>query len=148
MAVSVAGKILLDTNVFADYLRADLHAERVFGGIKNTIRFLSSIVLIELRLGADTAKRKRVVQRIVKAFPTTRIVAPTTLLFDLAGCSFRTVYGSIAEDSDRSAPMNDLLISLTAREIGATVTTRNLKDFRRIATDVKGLKFSAPEVNA
>ncbi len=30
MAVSVTGKVLLDTNVFIDYLRADLHVDWVF----------------------------------------------------------------------------------------------------------------------
>jgi predicted nucleic acid-binding protein len=50
MAVSVTGKVLLDTNVFIDYLRADLHVDWIFGGVSNTIRFLSSVVLMELPL--------------------------------------------------------------------------------------------------
>jgi hypothetical protein len=44
MAVSVTGKVLLDTNVFIDYLRADLHGDWIFGGMSNTIRFLSAVV--------------------------------------------------------------------------------------------------------
>ncbi len=31
MAVPVVGKVLLDTNVFIEYLRAGLHAEWVWG---------------------------------------------------------------------------------------------------------------------
>jgi len=54
MAIPVTGKVLIDTNVFIDYLRQELHADWVFGRVGNTIRFLSSIVLMELRLGADT----------------------------------------------------------------------------------------------
>ena len=76
MAVSVTGKVLLDTNVFIDYLRADLHAAWIFGGVSNTIRFLSSVVLMELRLGADTTRRKRAVDRIQAAFPAGRLIAP------------------------------------------------------------------------
>ena len=64
MAVPVAGKVLLDTNVFIDYLRAGLHTDWVFGRVGNTVRFLSAIVLMELRLGADTPRRKRAVDRI------------------------------------------------------------------------------------
>lgn len=40
--------------------------------------------------------------------------------------------------------MNDMLIALTAREIGATVATSNLQEFRRIATKVPGLRVAAP----
>jgi hypothetical protein len=38
MALPVSGKVILDTNVFIDYLRADLHAEWVFGQVENTTR--------------------------------------------------------------------------------------------------------------
>ena len=58
MAVPVSGKVLLDTNVFIDYLRADLYADWIFGGVSNIIRFLSSVVLMELRIGADTPRRR------------------------------------------------------------------------------------------
>ena len=54
----MSGKVLLDTNVFVDYLRVGLHADWVFGRVGDTIRFLSSVVLMELRLGADTLRRK------------------------------------------------------------------------------------------
>lgn len=40
--------------------------------------------------------------------------------------------------------MNDILIALTAREIGATIVTSNLLEFRRIATKMPGLKVAAP----
>ncbi len=41
--------------------------------------------------------------------------------------------------------MNDLLIALSAREIGAAVVTRNLEEFGRIATVMPGLALIAPE---
>lgn len=39
---------------------------------------------------------------------------------------------------------NDMLMALTAREIVATVVTRNLQEFLRIATKVPGLRVAAP----
>jgi hypothetical protein len=33
VALPVTGKVLFDTNVFIDYLRADLHADWIFGGV-------------------------------------------------------------------------------------------------------------------
>jgi predicted nucleic acid-binding protein len=83
--------VLLDTNVFVDYLRAELHSEWVFGRVGNITRFLSSIVLMELRLGADTPRRKRAVNRIKGVFPPGRLIAPAPPLFDSAGELFRSL---------------------------------------------------------
>jgi predicted nucleic acid-binding protein len=144
VALPVTGKVLLDTNVLIDYLRADLYAEWVFGGVSNIIRFLSSIVLMELRIGADTARRQRAVDRLQAAFPTSRVIAPLPPLFDQAGRLFRTLHGDGSGLDDRLGPVNDLLIALTARQIGATVLTNNLDDFRRIARYLPGLRIVAP----
>jgi predicted nucleic acid-binding protein len=144
VALPVTGKVLLDTNVFIDYLRADLYADWIFGGVSNIIRFLSSIVLMELRIGADTARRQRAVDRIQAAFSTSRLIAPLPSLFDQAGRLFQTLHGDGSGLDDRLGPVNDLLIALTARQIGGTVLTSNLDDFRRIARHLPGLRIAAP----
>ncbi len=144
MALPVSGKVILDTNVFIDYLRADLHAEWVFGHVGNTIRFLSSIVLMELRIGADTPRRKRAVDKIRSAFPDERLIAPTPRICDQAGQLFQTLYGDGSCFSDRLGPINDLLIALTARHIGATVITRNITEFSRISEHLQGLSIANP----
>ena len=144
MALPVTGKVLLDTNVFIDYLRTDRYADWIFGGVSNIIRFLSSVVLMELRIGADTLRRQRVVDRIQAAFPASRLFAPLPLLFDQAGQLFRTLHGNGSGLDDRLGPVNDLLIALTARQIGATVLTSNVEDFQRVARHLPGLRIVAP----
>jgi predicted nucleic acid-binding protein len=144
MAVSVTGKVLLDTNVFIDYLRADLHVDWIFGGVSNTIGFLSAVVLMELRRDADTPGRKRAVDRIQAAFPSGRLIAPLPPLFDHAGRLFRTMRGDGSGLADRLGPANDLLIALTARQVGATVVTSNLQEFHQIAAHLSRLKIVAP----
>jgi predicted nucleic acid-binding protein len=144
VALPVTGKVVLDTNVFIDYLRADLYADWIFGGVSHIIRFLSSVVLMELRIGADTARRQRAVDRIQAGFPTSRLIAPLPPLFDQAGRLFRSLHGDGSGVDDRLAPVNDLLIALTARQIGATVLTSNLDDFRPIARHLPGLRIVAP----
>jgi len=144
MAVPVGGKVLLDTNVFIDYLRADLYTDWVFGRVSNTVRFLSAVVLMELRLGADTPRRRRAVDKIQRAFPPGRLVAPVPQVFEHAGRLFRTLHGNGAGLKDRLGPLNDLLIALTARQVGAAVVTNNLGEFRRIAAQVRGLRVVAP----
>jgi len=144
VALPVTGKVLLDTNVFIDYLRTDRYADWIFGGVSNIIRFLSSVVLMELRIGADTLRRQRVVDRIQAAFPASRLIAPLPLLFDQAGQLFRTLHGNGSGLDDRLGPVNDLLIALTARQIGATVLTSNVEDFQRVARHLPGLRIVAP----
>jgi len=142
--IGIAGKVVLDTNVFIDYLRADLHADWVFGRTENVVRFLSSVVLMELRLGADTLPRRRAIDRIKRSFPDGRLIAPSPELFDRAAGLFRALHGDARGVADRLGPMNDVLIALTAWRIGATVVTRNLSDFRRIARELRGLRVAAP----
>jgi len=144
MAVPVAGKVVLDTNVFIDYLRQDRYADWVFGRAGNTIRFLSSVVLMELRLGADTPRRVRAVDRLKAAFPRARLIAPTPEIFERAGALFRTLHGDGRGLADRLGPCNDLLIALSAWQIGATVVTRNTAEFGRIQQRLPGLAIGSP----
>ena len=142
MAVPVGGKVLIDTNVFVDYLRAGMHTEWILGPASGRIRFLSSVVLLELRLGADSRARRSAVDRICRAFAAPRQISPSPRSFDRAGGLFPLLYGRML--GDRLGRMNDLLIGLTAREIGAAVVTRNLVEFQRIATAISGLAVLAP----
>jgi predicted nucleic acid-binding protein len=145
VAIPVTGKVLLDTNVFIDYLRAELYADWIFGGVSNIIRFLSSVVLMELRIGADTPRRQRAIDRIQGAFPASRLIAPLPPLFDHAGRLFRALHGNGSGLEDRLGPINDLLIALTARSIGATLLTGNVGHFRQIGRHLPGLRIVAPE---
>lgn len=145
MAVPVSGKVILDTNIFVDYLREELYADWVFGRVGAIIRFLSAVVLMELRLGAHTPRRKRAVDQIKAAFPAGRLIAPAPPLFDHASQLFRMLYGDGSGLRDRLGAIDDLLIALTARHIGATVITNNVGEFRRIADCVPGLTIAAPD---
>jgi len=136
------GKIVLDTNVFVDFLRAGHHEEWVCGRVPSTVRFLSSIVLLELRLGADTPRRRRAVSGIRRAFPASRVIAPSPDLHDRAGTLFPITHGM--GGGDRLGPMNDLLIALTAWRMGATVVTGNAGEFERIAAHLPGLRVTSP----
>jgi predicted nucleic acid-binding protein len=142
VALPVGAKVVLDTNVFIDYLRVGLHANWVIGPVGKTIRFLSSVVVLELDVGADTPRRKKAVDRLKDAFPRSRVIAPDVWAFDQAGVVFRALYGTVR--GDRLGLMNDILIALTARRIGAAVVTSNLGEFHRIANHISGLAVIDP----
>ena len=94
------------------------------------------------------ARRRRAVDRIQGAFPPDRILAPTPPLFDRAGRLFRLLHGARRGRSDRLGPMDDLLIALTAWQIGAALVTSNIAEFRRIAASLPGLFIIAPSPQA
>lgn len=144
MAPSLRGKVVLDTNVFIDYLRAGLHEEWVAGQVEGTVRFLSAVVLMELRLGADSPRRRRVVDRLKAAFPAARVISPGPDLYDRAGVLFRRIHGDGKGLVDRLGAVNDLLIALSAWQIGATVVTSNVDDYREIGRHLAGLRWVTP----
>lgn len=43
MALPIGGKVLLDTNVLIDFLRAGMHEEWVLGGHGTVVRFISAV---------------------------------------------------------------------------------------------------------
>lgn len=45
-----------------------MHTQWVLGGHTTVVQFISAVSLLELRLGADTPKRKKAVDRIQEAF--------------------------------------------------------------------------------
>lgn len=49
-----------------------------------------------------------------------------------------------SEPADRFAALNDILIALTARELGAAVVTSNLGELRRLAKAIPGLRIVSP----
>jgi len=59
---------------------------------------------------------------------------------------FRTLYGDVSGFTDRLGPVNDLLIALTAKQIGATVITSNLAEFNRIKDQLQGLSVASPDM--
>jgi predicted nucleic acid-binding protein len=144
LALPLVGRLLLDTNVFIDYLRDGAHERWVFGHVGATVRFLSSVVLAELRLGADTLPRRRIVDRLRNAFPPERHLAPTPASFDKAGTIFRGLFTPGNEPKDRLGAWNDILIALTARQIGAAVITQNARDFERMGEFLPGLVVLDP----
>jgi predicted nucleic acid-binding protein len=71
-------------------------------------------------------------------------VAPHPELFERAAVVFRALHGDGEHLADRLGPVNDVLIALTARSIGAAVVTINLREFGRIAEQLPGLMVLAP----
>lgn len=124
---------LLDTNACVDYLtgRYPKVVARIQGSSPDDL-LLSSVVVAELRYGADHSARRRTNHARIDAL----IEEIEALDFDLRAAA---TYGRVrAQLEARGAPIgpNDMLIAAHALSRGLTVVTDNVAEFRR----VKGLR--------
>lgn len=100
-------RILIDTNVYIDFMNTGRAADAVLGG--ELIRYMSTVVLMEL-----------------------------------AGMVLRKLKES-GREIRRSSLVHDVLIALTARDIGATVFTSDASDYAAVR---KHLDFSYEVIGA
>jgi predicted nucleic acid-binding protein len=127
--------ILLDTNVISEMMRPRPDS-RVAAWMQSLPRkefWISSIVVAELLSGIDLMPSGRRQMGLREAFEAmlTEDFHGQILSFDLAAARY---YGQILSTRQRiGRPINemDAQIAATARVHGATVATRNLKNFRK-----------------
>lgn len=108
---------------------------------------LSAVVAHELLVGARAPDRQRDLTRgLLEPFRARRrLHVPSFATWELAAEIDRRLraLGGYESSLTQRSFANDMLIAATARELGATVITRNLGDFARIGR-VLPLKFAAP----
>jgi predicted nucleic acid-binding protein len=94
---------------------------------------------MELRAGATKSQAERALDQLIRAYTkASRLIAPAPALYDKAGEVLRRLRGE-GRDVRRAALVNDVLIALTTRALGATLLTKDVKDFR-VIKDVTGAK--------
>jgi predicted nucleic acid-binding protein len=123
-------RVVLDTNLYIDWLNTGARESLMVG--PGFVRYLSAVVVLELRVGARTRSARQAVDKLTRAYQAGgRLVAPSSGAFDRAGSLLRQL--KLAGREIRSASLvNDVLIAATARLIGATVVTANTSDFEAI----------------
>jgi len=128
-------KLLLDTNLYVEWLNYGRHEALMLG--HGFVRYLSSVVQMELRVGAATRPARRLLDQLVRAYAASaRLVAPSPSVFDEAGLVLRALRMA-GREVRHAALVNDVLIALTARRLGATLytgdadfeTIRGVRDF-------------------
>jgi len=134
-------RLVLDTNLYIDWLNASDHEEIVFqpGGVK----LLSAVVMMELLAGAFSPRDRKLLQGVLNTFTKLgRILTPSTAMYREAGEVLRQLQTAQGYDLGRSHSLvNDVLIALSARSIGATVITQNKRDFLAIQS-IRAFKLS------
>jgi predicted nucleic acid-binding protein len=139
--------MVFDTNVYVAALREGLSGAS-FGRLEVAAprTFLASVVSAELRAGAvDEAGRRAIIELVGRFERLGRVVVPTAGSWNDAG----DILAKIAhrEPGFRTKVRglwNDALIALSARQIGATLVTENLDDFRLLRRYVRFELEAAP----
>ena len=123
-------KVVLDTNIYIDWLNHGLHEGLMLG--PGLVRYLSAVVVMELRAGAHAPAGRLSIDHLVRVYDASdRLIAPPRAVFDRAGSVLRRL--KLAGREVRSASfVNDVLIALGAHAMGATVITANFSDFDAI----------------
>ncbi|MSP41491.1 MAG: type II toxin-antitoxin system VapC family toxin [Deltaproteobacteria bacterium] len=125
-------RVVVDTNIYIDWLNEGRHEDIIFR--RDAVKHLSAVVLMELLAGAFSVEDRRLVRNITLPFAKAhRIVTPTVSIYQEAGDVLRRLQ-RVRGYTIRSAYglVNDVLIALSARSIGASVITQNERDFAAI----------------
>ena len=129
-------KYLLDTNVYLEAVRSEDKQARFrktfFPLLPAT--FLSAVVAYELSVNAQDRRTPSLLREFIHPMERTgRVVAPT---FDdwLKASAVMSAVGERGRAWRSKLPglLNDILIALCARQIGALLFTYNREDFRLI----------------
>jgi predicted nucleic acid-binding protein len=122
-------KVVLDTTVYIGWLNEGLHEELLLG--PGLVRYLSAVVQMELRMGAKTLAARRAVDQLLRVYRASgRMIAPEFEIFDQAGRTLRRLRDA-GREIRKASLVNDVLIALSARSLGATVLTAD-EDYARI----------------
>ena len=125
-------KAVIDTDLYVDWINAGRHEDLLVQ--RPFLRYMSTVVLMELRAGASRQTDRVLVQRLYNTFARTgRLLNPSPAVFWEAGRVLLLLQRSFHyELKKRFRIINDVLIALTCRQVGATLISRNVKDFKTI----------------
>ncbi|MBI4590449.1 MAG: PIN domain-containing protein [Candidatus Rokubacteria bacterium] len=125
-------RVIFDSDLYIDWIEAGRHDELLLA--RPFVRFMSTVVLLELQAGALAPAAAQAVSDLYGTFRRAgRLLAPSAHTFWEAGSVLRTLQQRQGFDLRRRFRLvNDSLIALSSRQIGATVLTRNARDFRLI----------------
>lgn len=133
-------RVVIDANLYIDWVNVGRHQTVLFQ--RDAVKYLSAVVMLELYAGAFSPRDRRLVRSVVTTFARAgRILVPSGNVYEDAGHVLRALKQSRRFEAAGSRSLvNDVLIALSARSIGATVVTSNARDFSAIR-DVRPFKL-------
>ena len=132
MPPQIVRKVIFDTNIYINAIQGGSRS-REHGLLVDSLPFtyLSSVVSAELYAGAmDPLGMKLVQQFVFRSEQVGRVVTPSHGAWNEAGRILAKIGSQEpAYKSKLPALFNDILVALSALQLGATVYTRDEEDF-------------------
>ena len=132
--------MVFDTNVYVVTLLEGVNGP-AFARMRDRAprTFLASVVSAELRAGAtDPTGRLAVIELVERFERVGRVVTPDARSWNLAGDVLADIRRREPGRRAKIASLwNDALIALSARQIGASIVTDNVKDFELLRRSVQ-----------
>jgi predicted nucleic acid-binding protein len=127
----VQEKVVFDTNIYIGISNHGLYQHEISG--LNKVMYMAHPVLHELWIGAKGNAEIKHLTRLGSAFVKLgRLIQPDPATQILIGRVCHKLRFSGKLDPKNPRDYNDVCIALLARQIGATVITRNVEAFERI----------------
>jgi len=127
----VQQKIIIDTNIYIDIFNRGLH-----GNLHNPFRFiifLAHPVLHELWMGAKGKKEIKHLTTLQNQFiKLRRLIIPTVNTLVLIGKACHQLRTTGKINPVHPKHYNDISIAVLAHQVGASVITHNIQDFKVI----------------
>lgn len=125
--------ILFDSNIYIDLFRGELDIDRYKATVEDAAIYYSIVVLHEVLRGSKDQQEVQAIYSWLDEFHDAMVV-PTSLHWLQAANLIRLlVKGSAKNKRTLNLLQNDLLIAFAAAQTGATLVTKNRKDFELIA---------------
>ena len=136
-------KVVFDTCIYIGLFNRGQYKNEISGFKK--IMYMSHPVLHELWMGAKTKKEIDHLLNLSHTFiKLKRLIKPDPKTQLKIGIACQKLYSSGILDPRHPKIYNDLCIALLTRQIGATLVTKNIKDFE-IIQKIIDFKFRLPE---
>ncbi len=127
-------KVIFDTSIYIPFINKGIAYPTSELNIEKPILYMSAVVIEELYAGAFDRVSIKLLDRMYETFKNLgRLVTPVASDWQKAGkviARLGNKYGF--EDRFLSKVTNDVLIALSARQIGAVLVTNNVKDFSKV----------------
>ena len=132
-------KVIFDTNVFIGLIRSEKYIDMFMDSTNN--KFLSSVVLTELWMGAKNVKMNRLMEKLQKPYiEKDRVVIMSQKEYIKLGQILSDFPEKYKNKLKSSGFINDICIAFNAVSIGAILLTENKKDFELIKEYLPTLK--------
>lgn len=122
-------RLLLDTNVISDFVRGVENVQRQLRASAPADLAVSSISVMEIMYGLErNAPRARRIAPVIEALLSTMVQLP----FDPDDAHETGRVRAELERSGQPIGLCDSMIAGTARRLGLTVVTHNMREFERV----------------